>query len=113
MLFRSFFCGKDSNYFSAFIFFKDHIEERKNVEIVIHSIDANFIKGISLKYGIEANLDFEKVGGKKEVDTNKKIVKLHNNEDIALFDHVMVEIMPIVFNYRYEIKYYYVKKINI
>ena len=42
-----FFCGKDSNYFSAFIFFKDHIEERKNVEIVIHSIDANFIKGIS------------------------------------------------------------------
>ena len=108
-----FFCGKDSNYFSAFIFFKDHIEERKNVEIVIHSIDANFIKGISLKYGIEANLDFEKVGGKKEVDTNKKIVKLHNNEDIALFDHVMVEIMPIVFNYRYEIKYYYVKKINI
>lgn len=108
-----FFCGKDSNYFSAFIFFKDHIEERKSVEIVIHSIDENFIKGISLKYGIEANLDFEKVGGKKEVDTIKKIVKLQNDDEIALFDHVMVEITPIVFNYRYEIKYYYIKKINI
>lgn len=108
-----FFCGKDSNYFSAFIFFKEHEKERKGIEIVIHSIDQNFIKGISIKYGIEANLDFDKVGGKKSIDLEKKKVILNNGEEISLFDHVMVEIVPSVFNYRYEIKYYYIHKQNI
>ena len=108
-----FFCGKDSNYFSAFIFFKEHEKERKGIEIVIHSIDQNFIKGISIKYGIEANLDFDKVGGKKSIDLEKKKVILNNGEEIALFDHVMVEIVPSVFNYRYEIKYFYIHKQNI
>ena len=106
-----FFCGKDSNYFSAFIFFMEHNEETKGIEIVIHSIDKNFIKGISVKYGIEANLDFTKVGGIKNVDEDKKIVLLENNESIDLFDHVMVEIQPTFFNYRYEIKYFYQGKI--
>ena len=41
-----FFCGQDSNYFSAFTFFKEHEKERKKIEIVIHNIDdisLNFI----------------------------------------------------------------------
>ena len=105
-----FFCGKDSNYFSAFIFFMEHENERNNIEIVIHSIDKNFIKGISVKYGIEANLDFNQIGV-LNVDEDKKIVYLQNQEKIELFDHVNVQIQPIFYNYRYEIKYFYQGKI--
>jgi exosome complex exonuclease DIS3/RRP44 len=105
-----FFCGKDSNYFSAFIFFMEHENERNNIEIVIHSIDKNFIKGISVKYGIEANLDFNQIGV-LNVDDDKKIVYLQNQEKIELFDHVNVQIQPIFYNYRYEIKYFYQGKI--
>ena len=109
-----FFCGKDSNYFSAFIFFKENEKERKSIEIVIHSIDKNFVKGISVKFGIEANLDFVRIKeGIKMINEEKKIVVLGNEEEIKLFDHVNVEIEPIFFNYRYEIKYHYLNKIKL
>ena len=107
-----FFCGRASNYFSAFIYFNEHRETCKGIEIVIHSIDNNFIKGISVKYGIEGNICFEEgKNGIKEIDVEKKCLVLNNGDVINLFDHVNVEIRTIVFNYRYEIKYYYVNKI--
>lgn len=105
-----FFCGQDSNYFSAFTFFKEHENERKQIEIVIHNIDDNFIKGMSVEYGIEGNLDFERIGGIDNVDSIKKTFKLKNGENIQLFDHIICEIVTSFFNYRYEIKYFYVKK---
>ena len=106
-----FFCGQDSNYFSAFTFFKEHENERKKIEIVIHNIDDNFIKGMSVEYGIEGNLDFERIGGIESVDSVGKTFKLKNGENIQLFDHIICEIVTSFFNYRYEIKYYFVKKI--
>ena len=105
-----FFCGQDSNYFSAFTFFKEHENERKQIEIVIHNIDDNFIRGMSVEYGIEGNLDFERIGGIENVDSIKKTFKLKNGENIQLFDHIICEIVTSFFNYRYEIKYFYVKK---
>ena len=105
-----FFCGQDSNYFSAFTFFKEHENERKKIEIVIHNINDNFIKGMSVEYGIEGNLDFERIGGIENVDSIKKTFKLKNGENIQLFDHIICEIVTSFFNYRYEIKYFYVKK---
>ena len=108
-----FFCGKDSNYFSAFTFFKEHTEKCKEIEIVIHSIDENFIKGMSVEYGIEGVLDFERVGGKKNVDVVGKKFEVGNGENVQLFDHAKCEIVTTFFNYRYEIKYFYVNKINL
>ena len=105
-----FFCGQDSNYFSAFTFFKEHEKERKKIEIVIHNIDENFIKGMSVEYGIEGNLDFERVGGIESVDSIGKKFKVKNGDNIELFDHIICEIVTTFFNYRYEIRYFYVKK---
>ena len=105
-----FFCGQDSNYFSAFTFFKEHEKERKKIEIVIHNIDENFIKGMSVEYGIEGNLDFERVGGIESVDSVGKKFKVKNGDNIELFDHIICEIVTTFFNYRYEIRYFYVKK---
>lgn len=105
-----FFCGQDSNYFSAFTFFKEHEKERKKIEIVIHNIDENFIKGMSVEYGIEGNLDFEKVGGIESINSIEKKFKTKNGENVELFDHIICEIVTSFFNYRYEIKYFYIAK---
>ena len=105
-----FFCGQNSNYFSAFTFFKEHEKERKQIEIVIHNIEDKFIKGMSVEYGIEGNLDFERVGGIESVDSVGKKFTIKNGEKIELFDHIICEIVTTFFNYRYEIKYFYVKK---
>ena len=53
-----FFCGQDSNYFSAFTFFKEHENKSKTLEVVIHNIDEKFIKAMSIEYGIEDILCF-------------------------------------------------------
>ena len=105
-----FFCGQDSNYFSAFTFFKEHEKERKKIEIVIHNIDENFIKGMSVEYGIEGNLDFGKVGGIESINSIEKKFKTKNGENVELFDHIICEIVTSFFNYRYEIKYFYIAK---
>ena len=106
-----FFCGQDSNYFSAFTFFKEHENERKKIEIVIHNIDENFIKGMSVEYGIEGTLDFERVGGIESVDSVGKKFKIKNGDNVELFDHIICEIVTTFYNYRYEIRYFYVNKI--
>ena len=106
-----FFCGQDSNYFSAFTFFKEHENKSKTLEVVIHNIDEKFIKAMSVEYGIEGNLEFDKIGGIENIDPIKKTSKLKNGETVDLFDHIICEIVTTFFNYRYEIKYFYVKKI--
>mgnify|MGYP002626375602 CR=1 FL=1 len=106
-----FFCGQDSNYFSAFTFFKEHENKSKTLEVVIHNIDEKFIKAMSVEYGIEGNLEFDKIGGIENIDPIKKTFKLKNGETVELFDHIICEIVTTFFNYRYEIKYFYVKKI--
>ena len=106
-----FFCGQDSNYFSAFTFFKEHENKSKNLEVVIHNIDENIIKAMSVEYGIEGNLEFDKIGGIENIDPINKTFKLKNGEKVDLFDHIICEIVTTFFNYRYEIKYFYIKKI--
>ena len=105
-----FFCGQDSNYFSAFTFFREHENKSKTLEVVIHNIDEKFIKAMSVEYGIEGNLIFDKIGGIESIDPIGKTFKLKNGEKIDLFDHIICEIVTTFFNYRYEIKYFYVKK---
>ena len=105
-----FFCGQDSNYFSAFTFFREHENKSKTLEVVIHNIDEKFIKAMSVEYGIEGNLIFDKIGGIEGIDPIGKTFKLKNGEKIDLFDHIICEIVTTFFNYRYEIKYFYVKK---
>ena len=105
-----FFCGQDSNYFSAFTFFKEHENKSKTFEVVIHNIDENFIKAMSVEYGIEGKLEFDKIGGIESIDPIKKTFKLKNGDKVDLFDHIICEIVTTFFNYRYEIKYFYVKK---
>ena len=105
-----FFCGQDSNYFSAFTFFREHENKSKMLEVVIHNIDEKFIKAMSVEYGIEGNLIFDKIGGIESIDPIGKTFKLKNGEKIDLFDHIICEIVTTFFNYRYEIKYFYVKK---
>ena len=105
-----FFCGQDSNYFSAFTFFREHENKSKTLEVVIHNIDEKFIKAMGVEYGIEGNLIFDKIGGIESIDPIGKTFKLKNGEKIDLFDHIICEIVTTFFNYRYEIKYFYVKK---
>lgn len=105
-----FFCGQDSNYFSAFTFFKGHENKSKTLEVVIHNIDEKFIKAMSVEYGIEGNLEFDKIGGIESIDPIAKTFKLKNGEKVDLFDHIICEIVTTFFNYRYEIKYFYIKK---
>ena len=105
-----FFCGQDSNYFSAFTFFREHENKSKTLEVVIHNIDEKFIKAMSVEYGIEGNLIFDKIGGIESIDPIGKTFILKNGEKIELFDHIICEIVTTFFNYRYEIKYFYVKK---
>ena len=66
---------------------------------------------MSVEYGIEGNLEFDKIGGIENIDPIKKTFKLKNGETVDLFDHIICEIVTTFFNYRYEIKYFYVKKI--
>jgi exosome complex exonuclease DIS3/RRP44 len=106
-----FFCGQDSNYFSAFTFFKEHENKSKTLEVVIHNIDEKFIKAMSVEYGIEGTLEFDKIGGIESIDPINKTFKLKNGEKVDLFDHIICEIVTTFFNYRYEIKYFYIKKI--
>ena len=106
-----FFCGQDSNYFSAFTFFKEHENKSKTLEVVIHNIDEKFIKAMSVEYGIEGVLEFDKIGGIESIDPISKTFKLKNGEKVDLFDHINCQIVTTFFNYRYEIKYYYIKKI--
>ena len=105
-----FFCGQDSNYFSAFTFFKEHENKSKTLEVVIHNIDEKFIKAMSVEYGIEGVLEFDKIGGIETIDPIAKTFKLKNGDNVELFDHIICEIVTTFFNYRYEIKYFYIKK---
>lgn len=112
-----FFCGRASNYFSAFLFFREHEDKCRGIEVVVHSIEREFIKGISVEYGVEGNICFDNSSSSnnnniKEIDTEAKTIMLVNGDVIDLFDHVYVDIKPVVFNYRYEIKYYYVNKLK-
>ena len=65
---------------------------------------------MSVEYGIEGSLDFERVGGIESVDSVGKKCKIKNGDNIELFDHIICEIVTTFFNYRYEIRYFYVKK---
>jgi exosome complex exonuclease DIS3/RRP44 len=101
----AFFCSKDSNDLSTFMFFSN---KPTKMEVVIFGIESNFIRGISVDHGIEADIKFE---GLKAVDPEKKILLLNNGEKLTIFDHIMVEIKPGFFNYRREIKYLYINKL--
>jgi exosome complex exonuclease DIS3/RRP44 len=70
---RAFFCSQDSNKLSTYIFFKDMKEE---MEVVIFGIDSKFVRGISTKYGIEADITMDI----KIIDAEKKVkyIKLVN-----------------------------------
>lgn len=102
----AFFCSRDSNDLSTFIFFQN---KKENVEVVIHGVDSNSVKGISVKHGIEANVQFNNL---KFVDVENKIVHLSNGEQLTIFDHIFVEIQAEMVNYRREIKYNFKRKLN-
>jgi exosome complex exonuclease DIS3/RRP44 len=102
----AFFCSRDSNDLSTFIFFQN---KKENVEVVIHGVDSNSVKGISIKLGIEANVQFNNL---KFVDVENKIVHLSDGEQLTIFDHIFVEIQAEMGNYRREIKYNFKRKLN-
>lgn len=101
----AFFCSKDSNDLSTYMFFQN---KKTEMEVVIFGIDNNFIRGISVEYGIEADIKFENI---KSIDSEKKIILLNSGEKLSIFDHILVEIKAAFFNYRREIKYIYIKKL--
>jgi exosome complex exonuclease DIS3/RRP44 len=102
---KAFFCGRDSNDLSIYQFFKELKEE---MEVVIFNIDNAGIKGISTKYGIEAEIQMNI----KSIDSDKKQIVITDNQILNIFDHILVQIEAGFFNYRRIIKYNYIKKIN-
>jgi exosome complex exonuclease DIS3/RRP44 len=101
----AFFCSKDSNDLSTFMFFQN---KKEHVEVVIFGVDSISVKGISTKHGIEANIQFTNL---KNVDVDNKIVYLTSGQQLTIFDHVYVEINAEMVNYRREIKYNFIRKI--
>jgi exosome complex exonuclease DIS3/RRP44 len=107
----AFFCSRASNDLSTFLFF---FNKKTEMEVVIFGVDNNFVKGISVDNGIEADIKFEDANGVnlvKNVDVEKKIITLEDGQILKIFDHVLVEIKAVFFNYRREIKYNFIKKI--
>jgi len=108
----AFFCSRSSNDFSTYLFFKDKIEE---LEISIFSVDSLALRGLSQKYGIEAEILFTDKNGInliKKIDLDKKQIILNDNTVINIFDRVLVSINAGYINYRREIKYKYINKID-
>ena len=101
----AFFCSKDSNDLSTFVYFQN---KKEHLEVVIFGVDAYSIRGISIEHGIEANIQFNNL---KNVDVDNKIVYLSTGERLTIFDHVFVEIKAEIVNYRREIKYSYIRKV--
>lgn len=108
----AFFCSRASNDFSTYLFFKEKVEE---LEISIFGVDSQAIRGLSQKYGIEAEVLFLDSQGNnliKKIDLDKKLICLIDNRTINIFDRVLVSIHASYVNYRREIKYKYIKKFD-
>ena len=107
----AFFCSRASNDFSTYMYFQN---KKTEMEVVIFGIDGNYVKGISVEFGIEADIHFEKKTENelKSIDADKKILVLNNGQKLTIFDHVLVEIKAGFFNYRREIKYNFIKKLD-
>ena len=65
----AFFCSKDSNDLSTYLFFSQKLE-RQIDEVVIFAISSQNIRGISIKYGIEAEIVFPNI---KNINVEKKV----------------------------------------
>lgn len=105
----AFFCSKASNDLSTYLYYKSRKEE---IEVVIFGIDNNFIRATSVKNGIESDIMFLGEKAIKSIDTQDKTITLKNEEKLKIFDHVLVQIQAVIFNYRREIQYLYLKKLN-
>jgi exosome complex exonuclease DIS3/RRP44 len=103
----AFFCSKDSNDFSTYMYF---LGKKTEMEVVIFGIDGNYVRGISVDYGIEADIQF--TDGIKSIDEDNKALILNSGQRLSIFDHVLVEIKAGFTNYRREIKYNYIKKFD-
>jgi len=108
----AFFCSRASNDFSTYLFFKDKFEE---LEISIFAVDSFGNRGLSQKYGIEAEILFVDENGNniiKKIDLEKKQIVLNDNSIVNIFDRILVSINAGYVNYRREIKYKFIKKID-
>ncbi len=108
----AFFCSRASNDFSTYLFFKDKLEEQ---EISLFSVDTLATRGLSQKYGIEAEILFLDSNGNiliKKIDLEKKSILLLDNTLINIFDKILVSINAGYVNYRREIKYKFIKKVE-
>jgi exosome complex exonuclease DIS3/RRP44 len=65
----AFFCSKDSNDLSTYLFFSQKLEKYID-EVVIFSINSQNIRGISVKYGIESDIIFNNI---KTINEEKKV----------------------------------------
>lgn len=107
----AFFCSRASNEFSTYLFFQNKKEE---LEISIFSVDSFGIRGLSQKYGIEAEIFFLDNDNKnmiKKIDLENKSLLLNDKTELKIFDRVLVSINPNYVNYRREIKYKFIKKL--
>jgi len=105
----AFFCSRESNDFSTFLFFENKSE---TIDVVIFGVDNFSVKAISQKYGMEANVQFQEKNCIKETDIENKEVKLKDGTDLKVFDKVQVEVKASYFNFRRTISYHFLKKLN-
>ncbi len=107
----AFFCSRESNDYSTFLFFYNN-KKSEVLDVVVFGIDNYSVKAISQKYGIEANILFDEKTEVKETDVDNKTVLLKNGEKLKIFDKVQVEVQATKFNYRRNISYKYLKKLE-
>jgi len=105
----AFFCSRESNDFSTFLFFESKTEI---LDVVIFGLDNYSVKAISQKYGIEANILFDEKNAIKETDNENKTVVLKDGQKLKVFDRVQVEVKASYFNYRRAISYHFLKKLS-
>lgn len=101
---KAFFCSRESNAYSVFLYFSKYADQIMHV--VIMNIDKRGASGISKEHGIETMVSFSSVGV-KEINQDNKTIILNDNKVIKLFCTLSVLISVSVVNYRRVITFDY------
>lgn len=106
---KAFFCSRESNTYSVFLYFSKYADQI--MDVVIHNIDKRQVSGISKDHGIETAISFDQ-NPVKTLNHELKEIILNDGTVIKLFDTIKIKIQVTIINYHRDIKFVYQEKIK-